>query len=117
MECTADYLRVNMMYHTVESPIRKRRKRPGELGPIVKLPAGAGTSFACVLLAHRTPSAAQYANEAAANASARKCKLDITSAISMVSLRLDRACRPFRSLGEGAGQCGMCHICSFLDCC
>ena len=91
-----DYLRVNMMYRTVESPKRKRSKRPGELGPIVKLPAGAGTSFACVLLAHRTPSAARYANEAAANASARKCKLDITSAISIVPLRLDRACRPFR---------------------
>ena len=65
-------------------------------------------------LDHRTPSTARCANKAAANASASECKLDVQCAISMVSLRLDGAFKPFRSLGEGTRQCGKCQVCRFL---
>ena len=60
------------------------------LGSIIKSPAVASIASACVSFYQRTPSPERYTNEAAANASARKRKLDIERAmLNMVSLRLD----------------------------
>ena len=55
------------------------------LGSIIKSPAVASIASARVSFYQRTPSPERYTNEAAANASARKRKLDIERAMNMVS--------------------------------